>query len=91
MSEMPTVSVIIKTYNEEEGIAKTIHSIRDNLHAYPHEILVADSLSSDNTQKIALGLGRWWCRWSMERSAVVESGTSLVICTRRGVSAAVGW
>ena len=57
MSEMPTVSVIIKTYNEEEGIAKTIHSIRDNLHAYPHEILVADSLSSDNTQKIALELG----------------------------------
>ncbi|MCE7587206.1 glycosyltransferase [Vibrio fluvialis] len=57
MSEMPTVSVIIKTYNEEEGIAKTIHSIRDNLHAYPHEILVADSLSSDNTQTIALGLG----------------------------------
>ncbi|EEX39733.1 glycosyltransferase family 2 protein [Vibrio furnissii] len=57
MSEIPTVSVIIKTYNEAKGIAKTINSIRENLHAYPHEIIVADSLSSDNTQHIALELG----------------------------------
>ncbi|MCG3733806.1 glycosyltransferase family 2 protein [Vibrio cincinnatiensis] len=57
MNEIPTISVIIKTYNEEQGIAKTIASIRDSLATYPHEILVADSLSTDQTQQIALDLG----------------------------------
>lgn len=57
MSEEIKISVIIKTYNEQAGIAKTIVSIRDNLADYPHEIIVADSLSTDDTQTIALANG----------------------------------
>lgn len=57
MKEQPLISVIIKTYNEEQGIAKTIRSIRTHLSQYPHEILVADSLSSDSTQAIAIAEG----------------------------------
>ncbi len=57
MGEEIKISVIIKTYNEQAGIAKTIISIRENLSGYPHEIIVADSLSSDNTQAIAIENG----------------------------------
>lgn len=57
MNEQPLISVIIKTYNEEQGIAKTIQSIRSNLSQYPYEILVADSLSNDSTQAIAVAQG----------------------------------
>ncbi len=57
MGEEIKISVIIKTYNEQAGIAKTITSIRDNLSGFTHEIIVADSLSSDDTQSIALENG----------------------------------
>ncbi|MFV0448145.1 MAG: glycosyltransferase [Vibrio sp.] len=57
MGEEIKISVIIKTYNEQAGIAKTITSIRENLSDYSHEIIVADSLSSDDTQSIALEYG----------------------------------
>ncbi len=57
MGEQIKISVIIKTYNEQAGIAKTITSIRENMVHYPHEIIVADSLSADDTQAIALANG----------------------------------
>ncbi len=57
MGEEIKISVIIKTYNEQAGIAKTITSIRENLSGFTHEIIVADSLSSDDTQSIALENG----------------------------------
>ncbi|HAS6348547.1 TPA: glycosyltransferase [Vibrio vulnificus] len=57
MNEQPLISVIIKTYNEALGIAKTIASIRRDLAHCSYEILVADSLSSDETQAIALAEG----------------------------------
>lgn len=53
MTKLPFISVIIKTYNEEAGIEKTISSIKKNMGVYPHKIIVADSLSTDNTQDIA--------------------------------------
>ncbi|MGB2078582.1 MAG: glycosyltransferase family 2 protein [Vibrio sp.] len=53
----PLVSVIIKTLNEEAGIAATILSIRAHMASIAHEIVVADSLSTDNTQQIARDLG----------------------------------
>ncbi|HIF9263849.1 TPA: glycosyltransferase [Photobacterium damselae] len=53
MSDEIFISVIIKTYNEQEGIEKTICSIRKHMSNYPHKIIVADSLSTDDTQKIA--------------------------------------
>ncbi|MGL5200717.1 MAG: glycosyltransferase family 2 protein, partial [Aeromonas veronii] len=57
MTPSPLISVIIKTYNEEAGIADTIASIRSALADYSHQIIVADSLSTDRTQAIACQLG----------------------------------
>lgn len=57
MINSPFISVIIKTYNEENGIAKTITSIQKHMGKYPHKIIVADSLSTDATQKIASEMG----------------------------------
>lgn len=57
MTDHPFISVIIKTYNEEAGIAKTIHSIQQHMGSFPHKIIVADSLSTDKTQEIAANLG----------------------------------
>ena len=57
MTDHPFISVIIKTYNEEAGIAKTIHSIQQHMGDFPHKIIVADSLSTDKTQEIAANLG----------------------------------
>ncbi|WIH20894.1 glycosyltransferase [Photobacterium damselae] len=54
MSNKPFISVIIKTFNEEDGIEKTIQSIKARIGEYPHKIIVADSLSIDNTQSIAI-------------------------------------
>lgn len=48
------LSVIIKTFNEEANIGATIDSIRSNIHDINYEIIVADSLSLDATQQIAL-------------------------------------
>ncbi|MGF1899698.1 glycosyltransferase [Aliivibrio sifiae] len=57
MTNPPFISVIIKTYNEEDGIAKTITSIQQHIGEYPHKIIVADSLSTDTTQTIASEMG----------------------------------
>ena len=57
MTSSPFISVIIKTYNEESGIANTITSIQEHMNKYPHKIIVADSLSTDKTQKIATQMG----------------------------------
>jgi len=45
----PFITVSIKTFNEAECIEKTIDSIRSQIVEYPHKIIVADSLSTDNT------------------------------------------
>jgi glycosyltransferase involved in cell wall biosynthesis len=52
--DLPFVSVIVPTYNEEKNIAKCLASIRNQ--DYPRnklEILVVDGMSKDNTVKIA--------------------------------------
>lgn len=53
----PFISVIIKTFNEQDGIANTIKSIQQHIGDYPHKIIVGDSLSTDDTQQIAIKLG----------------------------------
>lgn len=55
--QKPFISVSIKTLNEAECIEKTIDSIRSQLADYPHKIIVADSLSTDNTQQLASDKG----------------------------------
>jgi len=57
MDNKPFISVSIKTLNESKGIEKTIDSIRRQLVGYPHKIIVADSLSTDNTQQLAANKG----------------------------------
>ncbi|MGF1778976.1 glycosyltransferase [Vibrio nomapromontoriensis] len=54
MSSLPSITVIIKTFNEEQGIAATIQSVQEQLKNYDYDVIVADSLSTDSTQKIAL-------------------------------------
>lgn len=57
MDQKPFISVSIKTLNESKCIEKTIDSIRNQLIDYPHKIIVADSLSTDNTQQLAIDKG----------------------------------
>lgn len=52
--KLPTVSVIIATFNSEKTIARCLASVRDQ--QYPQDkidIILADGCSSDNTLKIA--------------------------------------
>lgn len=51
-----TVSVVIPTYNEADGIKQCIESIRNNSVA-PLEIIVADGMSEDATVEIARAAG----------------------------------
>ncbi|MGB5446712.1 MAG: glycosyltransferase [Psychromonas sp.] len=57
MNDSPFITVIIKTLNEQDGIAKTITSIQESISGFQHKIIVADSLSTDDTQSIALKMG----------------------------------
>ncbi|MEZ9565610.1 glycosyltransferase family 2 protein [Vibrio artabrorum] len=57
MSHLPRITVIIKTLNEQDGIAATIKSVQSHLSHYQYDVIVADSLSEDDTQKIALENG----------------------------------
>lgn len=53
----PFISVIIKTFNEAAGIVATIESVKTQLASFPHKIIVADSLSTDETQSLAVAQG----------------------------------
>ena len=57
MTSTLRLSVIVKTLNEELNIEKAILAIRQCLRNISYEIIVADSLSVDRTQEIALSLG----------------------------------
>ncbi|BDH46341.1 glycosyl transferase [Salmonella enterica subsp. enterica serovar Choleraesuis] len=54
MTSLPSITVSIKTLNEAEGIEKTIDSVRQQVSRYPHQIIIADSLSTDGTRELAL-------------------------------------
>ena len=72
-----TVSVIVPTFNGGSGLAPTIASLRSQT-LLPHEIIVVDDGSTDNTRATA-------------RRAQVDGLIDLVIChgTRCGRSAAI--
>lgn len=55
------VSVVILTINEAENLRRVIPSVRDVLGPIPHEILVVDGGSTDDTVRVAGELGaRAW-------------------------------
>ncbi|MCL4436126.1 MAG: glycosyltransferase [Thaumarchaeota archaeon] len=47
------VSIVTTTYNEKENIAKLIQRIRSVLASFPHEIIVVDDNSPDDTYAVA--------------------------------------
>ncbi len=51
-----TVSVVIPAYNEARVIARCLGSLLDQTHR-PHEVIVVDDGSTDETQAIARGFG----------------------------------
>lgn len=48
----PKLSIIVPTLNEERVIERTLQNLR-TIHSIPHEIIVADSNSKDDTREIA--------------------------------------
>jgi dolichol-phosphate mannosyltransferase len=52
-NELPSVSVIIPTYNEADNIELVIERVRIALEDYTSEIIVVDDDSPDNTWRIA--------------------------------------
>lgn len=84
MDNKPFISVSIKTLNESKGIEKTIDSIRRQLVGYPHKIIVADSLSTDNTQQLAANKGVTVVSLTDPAIAVVGWAISWAICTAKG-------
>ena len=67
MNKTPSITVSIKTLNEAQGIEKTIDSVRKQLQPYPHQIIVADSLSTDNTCELAIAKGAMVCLDNADR------------------------
>ncbi|MXP63109.1 glycosyltransferase [Roseomonas sp. M0104] len=53
----PLLSVIIKTLNEAEKIGACLASVLEAVHAYPTQVIVADSRSDDATTEIARSFG----------------------------------
>ena len=52
-----SISFIIPAFNEEDSIGETLSSIRTGEIGLPYEVIVVDHASTDNTAKIASGLG----------------------------------
>lgn len=52
-----TLSIVIPTYNEAEGIATTIQKLQTNLAGKQYEIIISDGGSTDNTVAIATKMG----------------------------------
>lgn len=52
------LSIIIPTLNEADYLQATVHSVREKaVHGWPHEIIVADTGSSDGSRELSLQLG----------------------------------
>lgn len=51
---MPSVSVVIPTYNERESIRVLLPLVHEALREHPHEILVVDDSSPDGTGQAVL-------------------------------------
>ena len=72
----PRISIVIKTLNEERNIARALRSIQAEAGKHDVEVIVADSLSTDQTVRIGVGMrGRYGLAsngffiddWSLQR------------------------
>ncbi|QPF75099.1 glycosyltransferase [Roseateles sp. DAIF2] len=59
LTDAPTIelSIIIKTLNEATHIQRTIAAVKEAARNFSHEIIVADSLSDDDTAALAKAAG----------------------------------
>ncbi len=78
---LPSVSVVIPAYNEENYLPLCLESIKKQDYAAEYEVIVVDNASMDNTAKIALDWGA---------KVVYESKRSPACARQKGVEAATG-
>jgi len=78
---LPSLSVVIPAYNEEEYLPLCLESIKKQDYAAEYEVIVVDNASTDNTAKIALDWGA---------KVVYESKRSPACARQKGVEAATG-
>ena len=71
MHQLPKVSVIIPMLNEQSGIQRAIHSVRD-----ANEILVVDGGSRDNSVEIAQASGATVLESPQGRGVQLKTGAS---------------
>lgn len=53
MNNLPLISVIIPTFNEEKYIARCLNALKNQRTKHPFEVLLIDHQSTDKTLKIA--------------------------------------
>jgi glycosyltransferase involved in cell wall biosynthesis len=71
--ELPSISIIIPTYNEAENILELIHVIDNNLqNHFTYELIVVDDNSPDGTGEIVENYAINECR-SYVKSAAEKS------------------
>jgi peptidoglycan/xylan/chitin deacetylase (PgdA/CDA1 family)/GT2 family glycosyltransferase len=78
---LPTISVVIPAYNEENYLPLCLESIKKQDYAAEYEVIVVDNASTDNTAKIARGWGA---------KVVYESKRSPACARQKGAEVATG-
>jgi len=78
---LPSVSLVIPAYNEEEYLPLCLESLKKQDYAAEYEVIVVDNASTDNTAKIALDWGA---------KVVYESKRSPACARQKGAEAATG-
>jgi peptidoglycan/xylan/chitin deacetylase (PgdA/CDA1 family)/GT2 family glycosyltransferase len=78
---LPSVSLVIPAYNEEEYLPLCLESIKKQDYTEQYEVIVVDNASTDDTARIALDWGA---------KVVYESKRSPACARQKGVEAATG-
>ncbi len=79
--ELPSVSVVIPAYNEEEYLPLCLQSIRRQDYPGEYEVIAADNASEDKTARVALSWGA---------KLVYENKRSPACARQKGAEAATG-
>lgn len=94
-----SVSVIVPTLNGGRHLQELIRAIRDQQPVAPHEVILVDSNSSDDTTEVAAGfpgvrvvqVGKFSHGRARNLGAREASGDILVLMTQDAVPAGDGW